>query len=192
MAEQSDRESENSERETKNQSESFPLFSAEGGGTVIIENVEAESADTAFEVSEDTTLVVDDLTVDEVLSTGGHVRDGNLVARNMTLKGGDYGLDLHRGARGDIFDSSITEQTEDSIRYDRNVKFGLYDVRATSLRDRFRGQRITDDEDLLLNEVLNTTSKQIELENRIEIYKRTILYLLQIHGAYSLADRFIF
>lgn len=194
MSDQSEQESENPDHENRIESEGIAGISAKGEGRVVITNsqIDNSSIDTAVEVSDDVTVEADHLAVDNVRSTGVHVSDGNFIARNIMLNGGKYGLDLHRGARGDLFDSQITGQTEDSIRYDRDVLYGLHDVEAMSLRDRVRGDRTTEDNKLHLNNVLDTTSEQLNLENRIETYRQRIQYLLLAGSLYGLGDSYLF
>ena len=159
---------------------------------VIVNDVYGDDVETVLNISGGVNVSAKNISGKNIRSTGVRVSDSTLNGQEFSFEDGDYGLDLLRGARGTLMNAQMSGQLEDSIRYDRNVLYDLYDVEAMSLNDRVRGRRVTEDQEMMLNDLLNTTLRALSREEQAQRAKLAGSRLMALASAYSLGDKFLF
>lgn len=159
---------------------------------VVVNGVYGDNVETVLNISGGANVSAKNIHGKNIHSAGVRVSDSTLNGQGFSFEDGDYGLDLLRGARGTLMNAQMSGQLEDSIRYDRNVLFDLYNVEAMSLNDRVRGRRVTEDQEMMLNDLLNTTPRALSREKRAQRTKREGSKLMALASAYSLGDKFLF
>ena len=78
------------------------------GQARALRNIHAKNFDTVVTAKSGAQVGLENVSAVDVGDAGVRARDAEMTGHNVTLQGGDYGLDLLRSARGDLFKSTQT------------------------------------------------------------------------------------
>ena len=71
-----------------------------------LRNIHTKNFDTVVTAKSGAQVGLENVSAVDVGDAGVRARDAEIPGHNVTLQGGDYGLDLLRGARGNLFNSN--------------------------------------------------------------------------------------
>lgn len=173
-------------------SEGTRLIDVKQNQHVYLDNVNTTGFGTIIDAGDGSQIDLNNVRFRELNGTGVKARNSGITGQNVTITGGDYGFDLLRGTSGNLFDSKFTMQDEDSLRFDREVLYGLHDVELESYRDRVRGRRVTEPSERQLNHIINTTNQRLRHEERVRKAKRGFQILTSAAGLYGISQNIPF
>lgn len=129
------------------------------GGSVGLIGTEAENFGTAVEVDGGGFTHFQGAKITNSQKAAARISDSTFLFDNSIASGGEYGLDLGRGARGAIRNSELIDNWEADIRYRRDVSVRVFNTVARDLLNRVNGWGIEEiDTRWMSNRLLTTTS----------------------------------
>lgn len=160
-----------------------------GSGPVPIKDVQVENMGTGIDLTKNSSADLSGATI-ERNQTGMRVGSSDFILSDSVVRENEIGIDLQRGARGDILEGEVLENSTD-IRYSHDVLVGVFDTAAKDVLDRTSGNGLEEiDSAWLANEILWTTDTGKKARNIVKIARKaaiTGVSSVAISEAYRLA-----